>query len=209
MDKEKLAKFYPYIIGLGILIPLVSIYFNFFAGGDSGRKPTKGTAVAKPDTPDRATSETGEPAPQRPKGLPRDLPAPYKEDWAKSNSPTSLRDYYPPQTANVNVYGQSVPLETLRNDFKQAQSGNDRNGLLEACSKLGEANDIHSIPELFKLMRTSQDVYVRGRAARAVEKILGAGYFYDPDAPVAKRNMALANMEVDYKRIVNAMNGGK
>jgi hypothetical protein len=81
-----------------------------------------------------------------------------------------------------------LTVEELRRMFNEGESPEQR-GL--GAAGLGERRDVASMPALLDAMEDESPV-LRGHASIAVRKILGADYFFDPEAPPAARQEVVA-----------------
>ena len=106
---------------------------------------------------------------------------------------------FPAENAKLTINEKEVPLRNLREVVTSTTS--DVRDLTKSISLLGEAHDIIAAPELLRLMDHS-DVVVRGKAAIAMEKIIGASYGYNPTASPEDRKKVKAFMEKSYQAIL-------
>ena len=82
---------------------------------------------------------------------------------------------------------QHYTIDQLRLMLKQGNTPQER---ARGAAGLGERKHTPSIPLLLAAME-DEDPLLRGQAAVAVEKILGADYFFEPLDPPERRQQAL------------------
>ncbi len=85
--------------------------------------------------------------------------------------------------------------EDLRDVLEKGDSTQDRT---VAAAKLGEMRDEESMPVLLRAME-DPDPLIRGRAAAAVRKIMGADYYFRASDPPQRRNEVIATIKRDWE----------
>ncbi len=85
--------------------------------------------------------------------------------------------------------------EHLRNVLTTEDS---REARAAAAALLGEMRDEQSMPELLQAME-DPDPLIRGRAAAAVRKIMGADYYFRAEGSPARRKEVLAIIKRDWE----------
>ncbi len=85
--------------------------------------------------------------------------------------------------------------EYLREVLAQGDSSQSR---AVAASKLGEMRDEDSMPALFRAM-DDPDPLIRGRAAAAVRKIMGANYFFRATDSPERRKEVIDRIKKDWE----------
>ncbi len=85
--------------------------------------------------------------------------------------------------------------EDLRDVLEKGDSKEER---AVAAAKLGEMRDEESMPMLLRAME-DPDPVLRGRAAAAVRKIMGADYFFRAGDPPERRKEVIATIKRDWE----------
>jgi HEAT repeat protein len=93
--------------------------------------------------------------------------------------------------------------EDLRDLLEKGDSIQARTG---AAAKLGEMRDEESMPVLLRAME-DPDPVLRGRAAAAVRKIMGADYYFRAGDPPERRKEVIATIQRDWEAYLRYKSG--
>lgn len=86
------------------------------------------------------------------------------------------------------------------------EKGNSMRARTVAAAKLGEMRDEESMPALLRAME-DPDPVLRGRAAAAVRKIMGADYYFRAGDPPERRKEVIATIKRDWEGYLRYKSG--